>query len=98
MTHGETSSEEALIRGTLEGTLDCLWLEIQEERHALVVPSGSTTQRSGDDVILRDDDGTEVARSGQVVIVTGGFRPGVEPCPEADALGPTVVAGAVRSS
>lgn len=98
VTHDESSSEEALISGTLDGTLDCLWLDIGDERHALIVPSGSATQQAGDDVILLDEDGTKVARSGEEVAVTGGFRPAEEACGDADATGPTVVAGEVQSA
>ncbi len=96
VTHDEQSTEEALFYGTLEGTLDCLWLTVGEERHALVLPQGSSTETDGDVVVLLAPGDDEIARTGDEVAVGGGTRPGVEACADADATEPTIVAGDVR--
>lgn len=98
MTHNEASSEQALITGTLDGTLDCLWLVRGDDRHALILPPGSATRQSGGEVILLDGDGNEVARSGDELAVTGGFRPNEAPCAEADATARVIVAGVIQRS
>ncbi len=97
-THDETSTEGALISGILDGTPECVWLRIGGERHALVLPSGTSTQRTDDDISLVDQEGHELARTGDEVVVTGGYRRGERSCAAADATGPTIVAGAVRRS
>ncbi|MBA2417135.1 MAG: hypothetical protein H0V64_14870 [Geodermatophilaceae bacterium] len=97
-THQQQSSEEALIFGTLNGTLDCLWLEIRQERHALVLQEGSFTRAEENTVVLLGPDGSEVARTGDEVALAGGFNPGEEPCADADATGDTIVAGSVERS
>lgn len=97
-THQNQTSEEALIPGTLDGTLDCMWIEIGQERHALVLTEGSFTRAAENVVVLLAPDGSEVARTGDEVMVTGGFNPGVEPCADADATGHTIVAGNVERS
>jgi hypothetical protein len=93
-THDEASTEEALIFGTL----DCLWLEVGDERHALILPSGSTTQQSGDEVILLDGGGNEIARTGDEVTITGGARDDEASCDDANDPGRVIVAGAVQRS
>lgn len=97
-THQEQSNGEALIPGTLDGTLDCLWIVNRQERLALVLPEGSSTRATEDAVVLLGPDGSEVARTGDKVMVTGGSRPGEEPCADANATGYTIVAGDVERS
>lgn len=97
-THQLQSTEEALFFGTLNGTLDCLWIEIRQQRHALILPEGSFTRAEEDTVVLLGRDGSELARTGDEVAVGGGANPGEQPCADADATGPTIVAGSVERS
>ncbi len=58
--------------GTLSGRPDCLWLENERTRPlALVFPAGYTAAREGGDVVLFDEQGREVARTGARVSVGG---------------------------
>jgi len=98
VTHDERSTEEALISGTLDGTLECLWLQVGDDRHALILPPGSATQQAGDEVVLLGGGGSKIARSGDEVDVTGGYRRDEESCADADGIGTVIVAGAVRIS
>lgn len=78
-THDYTYNPEALFFGTLEGTVDCLWLNSGDHRSALILRSGSTSRQDGDAVVLLED-GVEIARTGDEVSVTGGFYPDTTSC------------------
>lgn len=97
-THQNASTREALISGTLNGTLDCLWLDVQEGRVALVLPEGSSTEVADEGILLIAADGTEVARTGNEVNITGGFDPAEVPCSDANAIGYTFVVGRIERS
>jgi hypothetical protein len=63
---------DAETYGTLSGRPDCLWLENEGTRpRALVFPAGYTAAREGGDVVLSDEQGREIARTGERVSVGG---------------------------
>jgi hypothetical protein len=71
-THTYSELEDAATNGALSGRLDCLWLENEGiPSRALVFPAGYTTDRDGGDVVLFDDQGREIARTGDRVFVAG---------------------------
>lgn len=73
--------ELAEFSGVLKGDLDCLWIEfVGGERHALVFSKGTETKESDDQVVLLSADGEEIARAGDDVVLTGGFRLDAESC------------------
>lgn len=71
-THTKSELEAAATHGTLSGEIDCLWLENEgTSPRALVFPEGYTTGRQGGDVALFDEQGRQVAHTGDRVIVGG---------------------------
>lgn len=95
VTHDESVLESSLISGTLAGTAECLWLEIGQDHRALVLPPGSKTRRDDGKVVLLGSEGNEVARLGDEVAVTGGFRPDAESCIDGQEKG-AIVVGSIR--
>lgn len=82
-TTDEVAGELAEIPGVLGGEVDCLWLENENGRRALVFPQGTTAQEVDGAVVLVLD-GADVAVVDDEVIVTGGFRDDAESCIEGD--------------
>jgi hypothetical protein len=80
--------------GTLVGRLDCLWLENTGfSPRPLVFPSGTTSRRDGDDVVVTDEQGREIARTGDFVSVSGTADSGASSCMDAsEASAPWLVA------
>jgi hypothetical protein len=62
----------APLSGTLGGTADCVWIDADGRRFALLLPKGSTTRATADGLALVDPNGTVVAQSGHDIHVVGG--------------------------
>ncbi len=95
-THTRDSLPDAGMGGTLAGRVDCLWLEnTGSSPRPLVFPSGMTSSRNGDDVIVTDDQGREIARTGDSVSVSGVADPGASSCMAASEASAPWLVGAV---
>jgi hypothetical protein len=71
-THTHEAVGDSETYGKLSGRPDCLWLENEGvQSKALVLPSGTTTEVEGRDVVLLDEQGEEIARTGDFVAVGG---------------------------
>lgn len=96
-THQRASLGDAGVGGVLSGRPDCLWLEPDDgQPTALIFPSGTTTDPDGEDIVVLDDHGREIARTGQFVFVSGEGDPGTSSCLRAsgttDTTAPWLVA------
>ena len=83
-TTDEADGELGEFPGVLGGEADCLWLETENQRRALVFPQG-TTVRDADGAVVLVLDGDDVAKVDDEVVVTGGFRDDAESCIEGDS-------------
>lgn len=94
-THDNQLTVELLTVGTLEGTVECLWLSSELGSRALIFQQGWTARKDGEDVVLLDEDGNEIARTGDTVGVTGGVREEATSCSEEYPNG-AIVAGPIE--
>jgi hypothetical protein len=99
-THTRVSLGDAGLGGILIGRPDCLWLDypdgvgfVEDEEvegaipTALIFPSGTTSGLDGEDIVVFDEDGHEIARTGQFVSVGGEGDPEASSCLEASEAG-----------
>lgn len=94
-TTDEGAGELAEFPGVLGGEVDCLWLEKENGRRALVFPEGTTT-READGAVVLVLEGDELVAVDDEVIVAGGFREDAESCIEGNG-GAIVVTDVVPS-
>jgi hypothetical protein len=107
-THTREELGDAGAGGILTGRPDCLWLEypdgvgLVEDQEvegaiptALIFPSGTTSGLDGEDVVVFDEDGHEIARTGQFVFVGGEGDPGASSCLDASEAGAPWLVSAV---
>lgn len=92
-THTHEALEDAQTNGVLAGRADCLWLEHDGgNRRPLVFPQGVSGVQDGQDIVLLDDQGEVIARTGDYVFVGGAADSSAPSCIEgAEAVDPWLV-------
>lgn len=71
-TRPSDAAELVPLSGTLGGTADCLWVDADGSRFALLLPEGSATRTTVDGLALLDPNETVVAYVGDEIDVVGG--------------------------
>ena len=96
-THTREELGDAGLGGILSGRPDCLWLENEGAiPTALILPSGTTSGLDGEDVVVFDEGGHEIARTGEFVFVGGEGDPGASSCLNASEAGAPLLVSAVE--